>query len=227
MILSHAHKFIFLKTHKTAGTSTELLLSQFCGRSDVITPLHPVDEALRIGRGPQNYAELLTWRAKLAKLRWQIRGLGPYPAFSEHTGAKRIRWVFGEQVWTDYFKFAIERNPWDREVSRYFWNTPPDRRPTFADFINCQTRPHPLNNFNIYSIDGKIAVDRVIRYEHFETELRSVLADLKIPSNADIPRAKSQARGNQRGYREFYTPETRDIIASLYYREIAAFGYTF
>jgi len=55
MIVSHEHKFIFLKTKKTAGTSIELALTELCGPEDVITPLTEIDEARRAnGRGPQN-----------------------------------------------------------------------------------------------------------------------------------------------------------------------------
>ena len=39
MIVSHKHKFIFLKTKKTAGTSIELALTKLCGDDDIITPL--------------------------------------------------------------------------------------------------------------------------------------------------------------------------------------------
>jgi hypothetical protein len=39
MIISHKHKFIFIKPQKSAGTSVELLLSRICGPDDVITPL--------------------------------------------------------------------------------------------------------------------------------------------------------------------------------------------
>ena len=59
MILSHEHRFIFLKTNKTAGTSIEIALSKFCGEKDVITPVVMEDEEIRsrLGyRGPQNYA---------------------------------------------------------------------------------------------------------------------------------------------------------------------------
>ena len=37
-IISHRHRFIFVRTHKTASTSVEIALSRICGPEDVITP---------------------------------------------------------------------------------------------------------------------------------------------------------------------------------------------
>ena len=38
MIISHKHKFIFLKTRKTAGTSVQIALSGICDQDlDIIT----------------------------------------------------------------------------------------------------------------------------------------------------------------------------------------------
>lgn len=57
MIISHEHKFIFLKTAKTAGTSIEIALSKFCGSDDVITKIARPDQRIRseVGYpGPQN-----------------------------------------------------------------------------------------------------------------------------------------------------------------------------
>ena len=45
MILSHKHKFIFIKTKKTAGTAIEAAISQLCGPDDVITPYRAVLDA--------------------------------------------------------------------------------------------------------------------------------------------------------------------------------------
>ena len=58
VIASHQHRFVFLKTRKTAGTSVEIALSKVCGPDDVITEISPEDEKLRQaagGRAPQNF----------------------------------------------------------------------------------------------------------------------------------------------------------------------------
>ena len=37
MIISHRHRFIFVRTEKTAGSSVEQALAELCGPEDVIT----------------------------------------------------------------------------------------------------------------------------------------------------------------------------------------------
>ena len=41
MIVSHKHKFIFIKTMKTAGTSIEAFLASYCEGRDIVTFLVP------------------------------------------------------------------------------------------------------------------------------------------------------------------------------------------
>ena len=107
MIVSHEHRFIFLKTRKTAGTSVEIALSRICGPDDIITPITETDEQLRKaagGRPPQHYTAPPL----------EIEGRA-------HMPASAVRRIVGTDVWESYFKFAIERNPWDAVVSLYYW----------------------------------------------------------------------------------------------------------
>jgi hypothetical protein len=59
MIISHKHKFIFIKTFKVSGTSMEIALSNYLGKQDIITPINLEDEILRYkktGIFPKNYS---------------------------------------------------------------------------------------------------------------------------------------------------------------------------
>ena len=43
MIISHRHKFVFLKPRKVAGTSVEVALARHCGEEDIVTPIGTFD----------------------------------------------------------------------------------------------------------------------------------------------------------------------------------------
>jgi CheY-like chemotaxis protein len=156
MILSHEHKFIFLRTKKTAGTSIELALTELCGPQDVITPLTEIDEARRAnGRGPQNWRLHGWWGSPrpLLKRRWFKFTAADY-GFYNHMPAAEARARIGDKVWQSYFKFAFDRNPWDRQVSWYFYKTKSKRwRPNFERFMGNKRRAY-VDNYQLYTIDG-------------------------------------------------------------------------
>jgi hypothetical protein len=47
VIISHKHRFIYIKTRKTASTSLEIALSAFCGPDDILTKFSDADEVIR------------------------------------------------------------------------------------------------------------------------------------------------------------------------------------
>jgi hypothetical protein len=230
MILSHKHKFIFLKTKKTAGTSIEVALSKLCGDEDIITPLVGSDELLRAGgRGAQNWRQHAWWQSPrpIWKRRMFKIAAQDYGFYNHMTAAAAKDLINDDRVWNSYFKFAFDRNPWDREVSYYHYCYRDEAgRPSFERFVNSDRRAR-LNNYEIYSLVGDVAVDFVGRYENLEDDLKHALSQVGIDADLPLPRAKGDIRKDQRSYREYYTPETQHLIGAWYEPEIALLGYEF
>lgn len=229
MIVSHSRRFVFIKTRKVAGTSVELFLSQFCGPEDIVTPVRVEDEPLRQGAGPRNYRLPGYGRSRALRL---AGGLVGRPAigrggFYNHMPAHEIRRLIGDDAWNAAFKFTIERNPWDRQVSLYRWHyRKRAEKPSFDLFIRSPLHRKISPNFDTYAIDGEIAVDHVCRYETLVEDLKRVLARLGLDAPVELPHAK-QVATDDRPWRDYYTARTRDIVAAWYAREIATFGYRF
>lgn len=178
-------------------------------------------------KGRRNIASIVNMGIKAA----YVRKLGNDPA---HATAARIRDVYPKE-WNSYYKFCVVRNPFDRLVSDYFWRTRGMKeRPSFSDMVDAIYRSDRLeglaplipDNWPIYTIDDRIAVDRVIRYENLEAELADVLDHLGITLKEGIPRVKSHYRRGA-GYRSFYTEEDVRKVEERFKSEILAFGYSF
>lgn len=230
MILSHKYKFIFLKTNKTAGTSIEIALSKFCGPDDVITPITPEDELLRkkLGfRGPQNYIVPPRGNNFLGDADQNKRSVHE-GTFYNHCSASEVKSYFGQPLWDDYFKFCVERNPWDRVVSLYYWDFQSEPRPPISAFIRTDALQRLKHRgYQSYTIDGQIVVDKICRFEKLTEELEGVRQRLGLPEELILPRAKSRFRKAGVDYRSVFNEEDKMIIANLFADEIKLFGYEF
>jgi hypothetical protein len=180
--------------------------------------------------GARNYWVSGTRRGnRLVRGWWTLLGrpANGYRGFYPHMPAYEIRRLLGEETWNSYFKFTIERNPWDRQVSLYHWHYHDrERKPSFDLFIRSPFHRKISRNFNTYAIGGKVAADYVCRYETLDDDLATVLKQLGIDEAVALPRAKGKHR-SERAWRDYYTPRTRDIVGRWYAREIAAFDYSF
>jgi hypothetical protein len=227
MIINHTYKFIFLKTSKTAGTSIEIALSKFCSPTDVVTPIYVDDEKVRseLGyQGPANY--LIPFgrytRAELAQAAVRRQRL----RFRNHSPARYVRQYIDPEIWTSYFKFTVERNPWDKVVSKYYWDSLGKPDLPISDWV-AQGHGSRINGYDIYSIDGEVCADRILRYENLSTELQQVTEALGLPEALQLPRAKGNYRADRRHYREILGDAERRKVAIVYAREIALMEYEF
>lgn len=230
MIISHEHRFIFLKTTKTAGTSMEIALSRVLGPRDVITPVSPDDEALRAaagGRPPQHYDRALRpWELRPKPVgKWLLgRGALRRPLYWNHMTAAEVRNRVGEPVWRDYFTFCFVRNPWDRAVSQHFYRRKRLPRESLARSLEVMDL---AVNESICCIDGAVAVDFVGRYENLAEDFAEACRRIGLPDLGPLPRAKTGLRTDPRSYREVLDAAQAQLVATACQQEIRLFGYAF
>lgn len=231
-IISHQHKFIFIKTAKTAGTTIQMVLEQICGPDDICSPVTQKDQPRSGEEGykARNYRGLFIPRPVRpeglpSRFGHELKELVRRKKFKSHLPATDVRWRLGRALWDRYFKFSIERNPWDKAVSAYFWR----QRHMEEDIPFEQWLPtvFPTSRLPVLTIGGKIGVDRVIRFERVEEEFYDLLRQLGIDDAPPLPHAKGKHRPSDRSYRDMHTAATRDYIARVCEPEIKAFGYQF
>lgn len=228
MIISHKHKFIFVRTRKTAGTSTELALSQLLDDEDIITPFCPRDEKLRIelkAKGPQNYLEKWS-RYRLKDIYLLVARGERKMRFYNHIPAEAIRRLVGSKLWQSYYKFCFERNPWDKVISLYYHRFKSEPRPPLYEFIRSRQCAAAFN-FGLYTSNEEIILDHIGRYENLEYEFNFICRKLGLPTVPSLPRAKSQFRKDHRHYREVLSQEEKEIISRIFSKEIEQFNYEF
>jgi hypothetical protein len=232
MIISHEHKFIFIKTAKTAGTSIEVALREVCGAEDVITPFRKEKETHRGGRGPQNLEldhpavpKRALWRRLLRR---PERSWHPSVGYYSHMPAWRVRAYVGEEIWNDYFTFAFERNPWDRQVSHYHYknkNKGEDKKQSFDEYLSNKRKAF-VDNCDLYSQDGKVIVNFLGTYENIADDFAAVLKELGLDDKVSLPFVNRTAN-RQSDYQSYFAEETAQRVAEWYAPEIKIFGYRF
>ena len=216
MIISHKYKFIFIKTRKTAGTSVEIALSRYCGPDDILSPISLSDEPIR-GKffcRPRNYLRtgsetglglnvLWSFASRIEQLRpntvpfrlrrkwsnWMHSDLiRANNGYYNHMGAAEVKALCESDVWNSYFKFCVDREPVDKTISHYSYLS---KHSSIDEYLD---EGEVCSDFDKYSIDQEICVDKIINFSSLTGELSSVCKDLGIPFDGWIPRAKSGYR---------------------------------
>lgn len=240
MIISHKHKYIFIKTAKVGGTSLELALRKSLGSEDIATPVIHYDEEYAKANGfppPQNYSpdyyDILKYH----------NGRG---CLYEHSWADQIKAFVGDKMWDDYFTFTIERNPLEKSISnfihykqklnhsqifpiyfRYFSHKilkkenyiPANiaRVCNFDYWINLDTKHAYGQNFLRYTIDNKIIVKKVYNYRDFDI----MVSDLsnKLNTKIILPKVKQFVTDSKKNNLNKYRSLNNIMKNKIYQKE--------
>jgi hypothetical protein len=236
MLLSHPKKFIFLKTKKTAGTSTEVLFQRWCVSESIAEK-----SAEELHYGEEQISEIGIVGARGSKTENYT--------FYNHMPAVRIIEHIGIDIWNEYFKFVNVRNPYTRAVSQFFWRRPwlanrnsvlqlklgnnsteiipelPELQTFFTKMLRETKRPavekflltgHPL--------------DFYVRYENLEADIATVIRklNLDLADLAKLPRLKAGSWMKLfPDHRVLFNDESRQLVEAGYSDWISEFNYKF
>jgi hypothetical protein len=253
MIISERHRLIVLHCRKAAGSSLCVSLARSLGADDLQISALPETMAQGIAL-PRRVRRLALRQSSFLLPLHHLLGARAYrraltravdhahrPLLGRkppHAPAARVAAAFPRE-WGAFRKLAIVRNPWDKTVSDYFWRTQGLRTPpSFATYVEALAAGQSLggivplafhDNWPMYTIDQRVVVDCVVRFERLQPDLAAFFAAAGVPWDGWLPRSKGSLRpaGAPGGYRAYYTPELERLVGGLYAAEIDSLGYRF
>tara|TARA_Y100000389_G_scaffold205056_1_gene262533 strand:+ start:12408 stop:13040 length:633 start_codon:yes stop_codon:yes gene_type:complete len=207
VLISHKYKFIYIKNMKVAGSSVESFFGKYC-----INPASNYTYNDDIDEHVDDYGIIGS------------RATGKGTNWVSHISAQTIERQIGKEVFNEYLKFCVIRNPYDKMVSRYFYDISKERTTLpFKDWCKKQD----VSNLKFHCINGKSVSNYFIRYEHLEEDIIKLCELLGITDFDinDLPKHKSTQRISTNHYSHFYDEETRNIVYENHKKEFELFGY--
>ena len=218
MLVSHTKKFIFLKTVKTGGTSVEGALERYCLPPGTPTPLHA---------RPETVSEYGIVGAR-------HKYLDAYEVYFSHMPAADLRHHLGEDIWNTYYKVTVVRHPYEKTISSFFFNRSRNNAPdteqnaeeTKQDFRAFVMKKQFARDRHIFTLNGELAIDSVLRHEMMVDDLKALNVRLGLEFEPDhLPNFKSGLRPRSATVENLITPDVADVIDEAFQFEFDHFGY--
>lgn len=202
-------KYIFTHPMRCAGTSIELAL-------DAI---------------PLNYIEQ---HDEEIKENGKTGMFVPALFFKHEPLSKHIEYLlkFNENV-DEYFIFSCVRNPWDRAVSRYYFDITfqLEKNMSFDEYIKLKYKTKKI--YNILSFkefayyNEQYLLKDIIKFESLQEDFERVCEHLSLPANKLEKICFHNKRPNTK-YQEYYTNlNTKNMVEEMGKDSIQMFGYKF
>jgi hypothetical protein len=166
---------------------------------------------------------------------------------SMHATANQLK-KFDKTAWNKYFKFAFVRNPYTHAISDWMFNEkqwsiindnklPTKRKFTKKGFVkHLKSIKKDINNkksyyYNmrpfskIYTINDKIAVDFIGKFENLKDDVYKIQKILKLPKkNFQLIHSKKNTLNK---HLKYYNEESRELVKEIWNKEFEFFKYEF
>lgn len=213
-LVSKSHRFIYLKTFKTGGTSTEMALQTLC------TPA---------GTTIEHFGPAIISENGIVGCRGEKHCADDTSGWTSHMSARDVADNLESGDWDAYTKVASIRNPFDKAVSWYWFarargktsagNGEIDSVADFRAFLKDQEASGKFKSnldidWRVTHLDDQLIIDHWVRLEHLDVDLDALYLTLGSARPVlDVPRAKSKSRVRDRlPVQAYFDNATADII---------------
>ncbi|AVG23035.1 sulfotransferase [Pontimonas salivibrio] len=227
MLLSHSHRFVFIKPPKTAGSSVESALRLFC-----VANSEPEGVSAHIWPETISGAGIVTESGNTVP----VTGLKP------HMSIYQARTLIGAPIFDDYLKISIVREPFSRAISLFWWHlrqNQPDSyhalakapatevREAFQGFL-LGNRPFvKWARLERFTNPRALGPKRfIIRFEHLHEDFNSLIRELGgNPNDMTLPAYKTRVNPRRIADADHYSLISRQLIRNLWRKDFSQHGY--
>ncbi len=150
-----------------------------------------------------------------------------------HMSAEQVRAELGDDLWSQYFKFCVVRNPFEQLVSYFYFLRRESFTPQFDErhkdeFARWLTTEKLPSNEPMYKIAGENCMDFLVRFENLQGDLQRVCSHIGVDwKPSELSTYKSGFRPAEATAAKIYTEPARQFVERQYAQELRYLGYSF
>ena len=148
--------------------------------------------------------------------------------FTSHETVAKIEDKISENIFNNYFKFAVVRNPYSRFVSRYNYLklTNNLKESNFSNFLIKHIQSSQITDQQykfLLKKDQTIGVNKILKFENINKEIY----ELREKINLNISDFKKLNSSIAYDYRDYYDINTKKIVKNFCEIDLDYFKYSF
>ena len=218
MVICTDKKYVFVKVYKTGGTSiyrelkkhskSQYLLGTMYGNGTGVLQ----DYKTAVNAAEQGHDSGVKRKHDHVKSSWIKENAFPELGLD----------------WDKYFKFGFVRNPWDRELSNYFFNSGKLKPPediSFKEWLNIRLQKNGfIRSHNSSQCDYLTDVNYVARFENYDEEVKYLFNRIGVPMPQPLMHIN---KTDHKPYYEYYDDIDIMKVQQWYEKDIEMYNYEF
>lgn len=228
MIISHQHKVVFIKSMKTASSTTEAYILSLIKQTN--------------GSFEEEYDTTVS--SDLVHS-FGSRGVRhkPINEIMPHTRPSEIVELIGREAFDSYLKIVNIRNPYDQMVSLFWWwmwfkekeNFQKaqeadilELREMFSNFVHNRRGLIKRARLRVFTtLNGQAFEANYIRFESLQSDIIRLSRLLETETIVELPDFKTDMRSQDYHYSNYYNIVSRLVIFIMNRWELHTFNYRF